>query len=374
MIQLSPAGPLAPALLDAPGGFAWWYADLLDAHGNGVVVIWAFGLPFLPGYQSAARRGIAPAARARPSIYVTVYREHVEELYLLQELGPDACSWQPGPDGDRWRFDASSIASTIHGDRRALRIDLDAPLPGGGRVHGRIELEGPARAGEGTTRGRSPHDWAPLLGPSHGGADLTIAGQPFSMRGRGYHDRNGSAVHLDGLGIEHWIWGRVPADDRELVYYLLWPKGGAPPRAIGLEIDAHGRTTHRDELRVTLRGRRLARFGMPYWKRVEIHDTQGRWLRLRHPHRLDDGPFYLRFATRAEHRGGTSLGSAELCRPGRVDLAPIRPFVRMKVSTLETPSRWLPLLAGPRRGRVQRLVREIAPRPSALLLPKVARG
>jgi len=56
--------PLDRRLLEAPGGFAWWYLDALDARGDGLVVIWSFGLPFLPGYRSASRRGLAPPARA----------------------------------------------------------------------------------------------------------------------------------------------------------------------------------------------------------------------------------------------------------------------------------------------------------------------
>ena len=48
----SPDTPLDRTLLDVAGGFAWWYLDLVDERGDGLVLIWSFGLPFLPGYAA----------------------------------------------------------------------------------------------------------------------------------------------------------------------------------------------------------------------------------------------------------------------------------------------------------------------------------
>ena len=40
MLQFDdPTRPLDPALLDARGGFAWWYVDALDDAGNGLVAV-----------------------------------------------------------------------------------------------------------------------------------------------------------------------------------------------------------------------------------------------------------------------------------------------------------------------------------------------
>jgi hypothetical protein len=58
--------------------------------------------------------------------------------------------------------------------------------------------------------------------------------------------------------------------------------------------------------------------------------------------------------------GELALGWSELCRPDRVDLAPHRPFVKMRVHRAAGPnSIWLPLFTGPRSGRVSRLVRQL---------------
>ena len=76
MIGLAdPRGPLDRTLLDAPGGFAWWYMDAVDVHANGCVLIWSFGLPFLPGRGSSARRGAPRTPRSDPSLNIALYKE-----------------------------------------------------------------------------------------------------------------------------------------------------------------------------------------------------------------------------------------------------------------------------------------------------------
>ena len=72
-LRFDPRFP-APEALTAPGGFVWWYLDLTDGAGNGVVLIWSFGLPFLPGYADAARKGQGQSPASRPSLNVAVYK------------------------------------------------------------------------------------------------------------------------------------------------------------------------------------------------------------------------------------------------------------------------------------------------------------
>ena len=350
----SPDRPLDRELLHAAGGFAWWYLDAIDPQGNGVVVIWSFGLPFLPGYRAASRRGEAPSARERPSLNVAVYREGREAFYLLQEYPTHDASW----DGEEWRFGDSVLRSEVRGGRRQASLSLDCPLPGTrDRLRGRIALDGvPRRPTASAQPTLDDHDWSPLTGPATVDASLRVGSRSIlDFAGRGYHDRNGSRTPFDRLGIDHWVWGRVPMPDRELIYYVLWPEGGGAPEALALEIDDAGQT--RDvPVRARLTGERRARYGMPYWARVELLDPDGgAWLDVRHGALLDDGPFYLRFGTEATRGGGRAHGTGELVRPGRVDLAPMRPFVKMRVHHTEAPtSRLNPLFLGPRRGRWRR--------------------
>ena len=47
---------------------------------------------------------------------------------------------------------------------------------------------------------------------------------------------------LHELGIAHWLWGRAPFPDGDLVHYVLWPEGGGDPEAMLLHIGRDGRT------------------------------------------------------------------------------------------------------------------------------------
>src|SRR5687768_10564437 len=103
------ATELDPQLLRAPGGFLWWYADLVDERGNGLVCIWSFGLPFLPGYASASRRGTPQLPEERPSFNIAVYERGKLVCYLLQEYEPSEVEWA----STRWRFGRTSIQRTF---------------------------------------------------------------------------------------------------------------------------------------------------------------------------------------------------------------------------------------------------------------------
>jgi len=61
LIELSSAAVAPdPAVLRSPGGFTWFYVDLVDGQGRGATVIWSWGLPFLPGYARALFDALVP--------------------------------------------------------------------------------------------------------------------------------------------------------------------------------------------------------------------------------------------------------------------------------------------------------------------------
>lgn len=361
----APERPLDRALLDARGGFAWWYLDLLDSERSGVVMIWSFGLPFLPGYLSAARSGRPERPRDRPALNVVIYERGRPMLYLLEEHAPDEASWSL--DGTRFRFGRSEIESSVVDGRRIVRAALDCTIPGSSeRLRATIDVSGPARR----MAGAEPrdvdarfHDWTPLTAVATGSATFTIgARRTAKVAGRAYHDRNGSHTALDQLGIAEWVWGRATLPDRELIWYLLWPaRSGAEATFLGIEMDHDGTTRLLDHLTVRASGERRARFGMRWWGHLELTHQGRPWLSVKQEAPVDDGPFYLRsFVQAASADGRIAIGTGEVCVPSRIDSPWHRPFVRMRVHRVgEENSRWLPLFAGPRDDRTQRLARTL---------------
>ncbi len=356
LINLSPPDrPLDRALLEARGGFLWWYVDLVDQNGDGLVLIWSFGLPFLPGYASAARRGRARPAGQRPSLNISVYRGGELDFYLLQEYAPEAARW--AGDGEVWQFGDSRIEASIEDGRMLLRAQLDCPVRGSAqRLQGHVEVDGVCRRPHITESALTNphHDWTPRLGPARGRAHLAHGDDTFVLSGRAYHDRNGGARPLHELGIDYWLWGRVPIDERELIYYLLWPTDAAEPVVMGLEIDADGHTEVLDDLDVELGAQRRNLGGLDWWEQITLSRAGSTWLQVSHAHVVDSGPFYMRYLTAARGRRGVG----ELVKPDRVDLDHHRPLVRMRVHHVDgRNSMWLPLFCGPRQGRVRRLLR-----------------
>jgi carotenoid 1,2-hydratase len=346
MAVTRPDRPLSPDLLEAPGGFAWWYLDLVDRAGNGCVLIWSFGLPFLPGRESAARAGHPQRAAERPSLNVALYRDGKPAGYLLQEVAPAAA---------RFRDDGMSIGTSVlhtrlSGGVRDVVMDVDCPLPDGRRLTGEVALRGPGCRIDGDAGEDPHHQWSPLCTAADGEARFRVDGAPvLDVRGRGYHDRNGSTAPLGSLGIRHWIWGRAPSSDGERIWYLLWPERGAP-EAWGLTVAPDGGVTLVPDLQVRLRGPRVGVFGMPWSRRVELTRGGAPWLTVEHASTVDLGFFYGRWILRAtDPTGFVGVGFGEAVRPGRVDRAWNRWLVAMAVHRLHRPnSLFLPLFSGAR--------------------------
>lgn len=347
-----PTHELSRHTLDSAGGFLWWYADMLDDHGNGMVLIWSFGLPFLPGYAAAARAGAGESPRNRPSLNVSVYERGKLAFYLLQELDPDHATWTP----EGWNFGDSSITSQQRDGLRTLHAQLDCPIPASNeRLRGTFSLRGVARQPRPDDRVGGVHDWAPLVAHAHGSANLRAGNHAYRMSGRAYHDCNAGSQPLHDAGIHAWSWGRVAHPAQERIYYVLWRERGAP--------EAHGITIHADgslrvsplEARVTQH--RLGIAALRHPRRIELRTPGGDpWITATATSILDDGPFYARHLLRDD---ANNTGIGEYCRTDLIDLAIHRPLVRMRVHrTHDTNSMWLPLFSGPRAGRFQRLLRQ----------------
>ena len=347
-----------------PGAFSWWYLDLVDEKGDGLVLIWGFALPFLSP---------PPDARAvqHPVLNVAVYEGGVTTCYHLEELAPADISL----DGDGWRFGRSRLSSRQRGDRWVVRADLDLPVAGTrDRLRGEVVVEGPVVDHAWDEAG--PHRWAPLTLVAEGQARLEREGGGGSpgwrteIRGRAYHDRNTGQIPLHRMGIGEWAWGHVALPDAELVHYLLWPEAGSDgrrvsnpqvltPRVLTLRADAAGRTEIVEGGAVHGRGAVGGFWGLPAPRELQL-PGQGA-LRAGVP--VDQSPFYLRFPMEARDGSGSVIGRGwgERVRPGAFDLWWMRRFVRMRVMAPQGNSPWLPAFSGPRADRVQRLFGGVYP-------------
>lgn len=365
-LQLAPWGAgLSKRLLSVPGAFLWWYVDLVNHRGDGMVVIWSFGLPFLPGYTHGIRRGRPTVPAEVPSLNVASYRGGRADFYLLQRYEPEGVKWQCTPRGDRWRFGASTLRSEVCEHRRMVDIELALDVPAMERpVEVRLCAEGPGvcdgiSCHEPSVRLDEPtpgHEWVPLLCACRGRAELALGDDIQHFDGRVYHDRNGGRTPFHRLGIDHWSWGRVALGERELIYYGL-DEGGELHRPMWL-VGADGIAESVDDAEWIPRSPQKNAGGLRWWRTVEIRRNGHTWVRIDHRDVVDSGPFYLRSLPVVTAQGRRYRGTAEFCEPARVDRMLSRPLVKMRVDRRDgANSMWLPLFCGPRRGRVGRLVR-----------------
>ena len=340
MITLTlPHRPLSSAVREAGDGFCWWYVDIVDDAGNGVVFIVAFGLPFLP------------ADARTPSINLAVYRDGRQIFYALQELAPDDahCSFDGGDEV--FVFGRTGLVVRRAHGRVVVEANVDIEVDGVSCARGTIVVRGVARQGGGDGEGGDcVHDWSPQTGPASGSARLTLDGEDVVVDGRGYHDRNGSTVPLSALGIDHWWWCRSCADDDERIVYALWPADGGAPHVIGVRVDAAGRTQRREDLQLNVKQQHSTAFGVRVFDHVVVVDNDGEnFVEVKARAVVESGPFYVR----GLFTGG---GVFEHVLPLRIDLPQHRPLVAMRVARETAPSSlWLPLFCGNARSRWRRL-------------------
>lgn len=365
-----PNRPPTSETLDQPSGFMWWYAEIMDAQRNGLVLIWSFGLPFLPGYMSSARTASPQTPRSRPSLNLAIYTHGKPTFYMLREFDPAHVSWN---GHDQWQFGASTITARPDNARpdnthtKTLDIVLDCPLDQGrDHIRGHVQITGtiPQHLSA-SPPAQSPHLWTPLLLPAHGTANLQLDNnKTFKIQGRAYHDRNHSPCHLEALGIQTWLWGRASWPDVERIFYVLWSSQQAertPPACVGFEVDSAG-YMRSVPLTVDLPAPNKTLYGMPHWPDLMLLSSDGQpWMRIQQDQRVDHGPFYLRHFTtnRAPSHLAPAHGTCETIVPSRIDLAIHRPLVKMRVSAEQRPnSVWLPLFEGSSEGRASRLLRQ----------------
>ncbi len=346
--------PFPDACFAAPGGFAWWYLDVCDAEGNGLVLIPSWGLPFLPGRESAARRAEAGAADLEPSINVALYRRGEPAAYLLQRINPRLA--QRGDGG--WTLGGAWFRVQVDAGEVEVRAELDLPSPGGGRVQGKVHARGAmARIAAAGSDHAAPHCWGPVMPGGRATVDLRWDGMPIDLEGEAYLDRNWSDRPLGALGIRRWTWARyAEAGQTRIAYHAESAVEGAPDVSLAVACGSDGRTQVDHDAKIIASSSRRDPFGLLLPSALCVASDHFA-SRLAVTSWVDRGPFYARGLCRSDDGGH---GFVEVVEPGRVDRAVHRPLVRMAVhDPTGANSIWLPLFAGPRESRWRRLLQSM---------------
>lgn len=342
--------------LHSVGGFVWWYLDLTDEQGSGLVLVWALGLPFLPGSRQGQR------ATRRPALHIAYYERGRQELYLLQQFPPDSASFTHGGEGELGRS-KFSVRVTDEQLTVVARLDLEVPRSHE-RLVGEVMAHGPSvLLGDADTTAN--HVWTPRSITARGEASLRYGRESITMQGAAYFDSNLSRLPLQNQGIESWRWGRVSFPDVTLVYYDLMGEGETHTSTVFSQQTSSQPRPIADTPKFS-RFRR-GNFGLMGPRRVELVVDGDRFeLEL---DLVEDGPFYHRYLVHgvrigepgSGHAGRcTGHGIAELVRPPLIDTPWQRPFVAMRTHyIMGHNSPLMPYFCGFKRDREERLARAL---------------
>lgn len=332
--------------------FCWYYADVCDSKGNGLVINWASGLPFLAGSRSS--RGHSNVA----SLNIVLYRPAGLSAYWLDEKPLSEVHFDPA--SGRATFGESSMTLRAEGGESRLSVLLDVTLPDRSRFSGTVDIQGKTVQSDlsrADSVGSAPHIWCPQLGHAEGEVSVTVGDEALHFRGPGYVDSNLSRQPLHEQGIERWDWGRVSFSAFTLVYYWTVPEGALEPFCVLILMHPDGKS---EQIGAELERSEVST--SPYLvetaRRLKFRTARGVFtVDLKRPR--DRSPFYERYSAEGTGPGGEKgVGFAEVVLPSRVDQPWMRPFIRMRThSSLRKNSPFLPLFSGSSAAPLTRLYR-----------------
>lgn len=353
MISLSSSPTLASKALHSPGGFLWWYVDIIDEQGNGLVLIWSFGLPFLPNYAAKARKSKPQPPSERPSLVISIYKNFQLDFYLFQEYCEEEVLWED----TQWQFGANHMSATEDG----LSISLSMPIPKTKlTLHGTVALTGTKRK-DGSRASKTAHEWVPILMPATAKVSLLCGTEQYQFLGRAYHDHNSALFPLHSLNIQSWWWGRIALPNQELIWYSLISNDQSPPIHLSIAVSQDGTIQIYDEGNCECINLTKSIFGLSSPSSFDLDTPWKERISIRTKGIVDDGPFYQRYIVHTQTQQGDGYGIAEQVVPDLVDGDWMRPLVQMRVAQSQRSdnSFWLPLFTGPKKGRWARLVQQL---------------
>ncbi|MCA9699412.1 MAG: carotenoid 1,2-hydratase [Myxococcales bacterium] len=238
----------------APGGYAWWYFDILADEGDRALTAIVFiGSVFSPHYFAARRRaserGEAPPEPTRfCAVNLALYRlgRRGSRAWVLSEYAQCSRSesqLQVGASTLAWSEDSQGPLLTLQIDEREPFLGRRPPFRHA--VRGTIRLR-PAtifapRVDLDLWREHPRHRWYPVA--PHGRAEVELEAPKLRFSGSAYHDVNEGDEPLEA-GFASWNWSRSELDGDEagqtlILYDVVDPDGRAHAR--GWRFDTHRR-------------------------------------------------------------------------------------------------------------------------------------
>lgn len=342
MLNLTYQSKRMPALTTAhTEGFEWWYVDLVDAEGTGMVVIWGLRNPFLP---------VDYSGKMGPSVSVVIY-ERGEKTFSLHQVYENG---EYHREGARWRIGDSMFQWRARGARGLLELSINCPIPGhAARLHASIRIKGVPCSAPERSGNPSALMWCPFLLRGTGIGRVSWGEGELTLHGRAYFDSNGSMEELGNLGMHSWCWGRLTNEGRTLVWFAT---EGEHPQQLFLDAsDAHG--IHTTSGAVTLDHGGWTRFGTRTLQGVDVRWGQDSVQVACHKP-IENGPFYQRYLVSCHIHGALFEGVVEQVFIRRMNLPVWNQLVPMAIDQMaDHRSYWLPFFSGSVRGRWRRLIR-----------------
>lgn len=208
-----------------PGGYLWWYVDVIADDGTRALTIIAFvGSVFSPYYARARRaRALSVDPEAHCGLNVVVYdiepgakrlarRRWAFTEYPRDEVrrGPD--TFHVGRNRVAWEDGAFVVDF----------VERTAPVWFGRSLRGHVRVSPSALPARSFRLDPDDHHrWWPIA--PHGRATVQVEGEVFE--GSAYVDSNWGDEPL-GDGFARWQWSRAELEDRTVVLYDAAPRRG----------------------------------------------------------------------------------------------------------------------------------------------------
>jgi carotenoid 1,2-hydratase len=205
----------------SPGGYLWWYLDVLSDDGPHALTIIVFvGSVFSPFYFRARRRG-EPEPENHPAVNVALYGPRGERGWVFTERDGGALERSDsrlviGPNQVGWEKDALMVRF----DERTAPVG--SPLVGEVRLHPVRCFDAPVTLDE---AGR--HHWWSVAPKAR--AEVKLSAPALRFSGSAYHDSNWGDEPLED-GFSYWNWSRAElAEGTAVLYDAVRREGGAQP-------------------------------------------------------------------------------------------------------------------------------------------------